>query len=90
MNFGHYGCDFKLAFMSLSILESDTSRSAAGLGVDFYSDLATDSSPNPHCHPRLDGLPIIDPSFMSPVKNNLCSHRRSICFGGAENRHALG
>jgi hypothetical protein len=76
--------------MSLSILESGTSGSADGLGVDFYSDLATDSSPNPHYQPLFDVLLVLGPSFMLPVENNLCSHRRSICFGGAEIRHALG
>jgi hypothetical protein len=76
--------------MSLSILESGSSSSVDDLVVDFYSELATDSSPNPHCHPLLDGLPVLGPSFMLPAKNNLCSHRRSICFGGAEIRRAFG
>jgi hypothetical protein len=53
MNFKQYGCNFKLTFMSLSILESGTSSSADGLGVDFYRALTTDSSPNQHCQPCL-------------------------------------
>jgi hypothetical protein len=55
--------------------------SADPLGVDTSSALATDFSTNSHCHPLVDGFPVLGLSFMLPVAKSLNSYRKSVYFG---------
>lgn len=74
--------NFKSTFMLFCIVQHGIPSSTYRLWVDICGDVATDSSTNSHCYPLVDDFRFIGLSFMLPITQTLCYHRRNICFGG--------